>query len=62
MAYYVSTFQYSLVNNVFIATVNNRWLTGNYRVDIMVAKPTEIDLFHIFTSKQINSIATRITF
>ena len=28
----------------------------------MYAKPTEIDLFHIFRSKQINSIATRITF
>ena len=61
---YVSTFQYSLVNNVFIATLilNNRYLTGNYRVEITDAKPTEIDLFHIFKSKQINFIATRITF
>ena len=52
---YVSTFQYALVNDVFIATLN-------YRVEIMDAKPTEIDLFHIFKSKQINFIATRITF
>ena len=28
----------------------------------MDAKPTEIDLFHILKSKQINFIATRITF
>ena len=28
----------------------------------MDAKPTEIDLFHIFKSKQINFIATRIAF
>ena len=31
-------------------------------VEIMDAKPTEIDLFHIFKSKQINFIATQITF
>ena len=28
----------------------------------MDAKPTEIDLFHIFKSKQINFIATQINF
>ena len=59
---YVSTFQYSLVNNAFIATVNNRYLTKDYRADIMDAKPTEIDLSHIFRSKQVHFIATRITF
>ena len=40
---------------IFIATVNKRWLTGNYRVDIMDAKPTEMDLFHIFKSHQIKA-------
>ena len=40
---------------IFIATVNNRWLTGNYRVDIMDAQTTKIDLFHIFKSDQIKA-------
>ena len=41
---------------IFIATVNKRWLTGNYSVDIMGAKPKDMDIFHIFESDQIKSI------
>ena len=36
-------------------SINKRWLIGNYRVDIMDAKPTEMDLFHIFKSDQIKA-------
>ena len=38
---YVSTFQYSLVNNDFYLTINKHSLTENYRVDVTDAKPTD---------------------